>query len=212
MARPHERWPLLLWLLCALATVGSFVGARDRATWWMEALPVMAGMVVLPLTWWRFPLTPLLAGLLLVHALILLLGAHYTYAEVPPGFWVRDWLGLERNHYDRLGHFAQGFVPAVLAREILIRHRVVNGRGWLFLYVQALCMAFSAFYEMIEWWAAEALGEDAMAFVGSQGDVWDAQWDMFLATLGALAAQLCLARLHARQLSALKPGGETQGL
>lgn len=178
----------------------------------MEALPVIAGMVVLPLTWRRFPLTPLLACLLFVHALILLLGAHYTYAEVPAGFWVRDWLGLERNHYDRLGHFAQGFVPAVLAREILIRKGAVNGRGWLFLYVLALCMAFSALYEMIEWWAAEALGEDAMAFVGSQGDVWDAQWDMFLATLGALAAQLFLARRHDRLLNTLRPSGAAQGL
>lgn len=212
MPRPLERWPLILLLLCALATVGSRLGARDPATWWMEALPVIAGMVVLPLTWRRFPLTPLLACLLFVHALILLLGAHYTYAEVPAGFWVRDWLGLERNHYDRLGHFAQGFVPAVLAREILIRKGAVNGRGWLFLYVLALCMAFSALYEMIEWWAAEALGEDAMAFVGSQGDVWDAQWDMFLATLGALAAQLFLARRHDRLLNTLRPSGAAQGL
>jgi putative membrane protein len=129
-----------------------------------------------------------------------MLGGHYTYAEVPPGFWVRDLLGLARNHYDRLGHFAQGFVPAILAREILIRKTPLKSGAWLFFLVTCVCLAISVFYEFLEWWTALASGEAAMAFLGTQGDVWDTQWDMFLCLLGALAAQVTLSRVHDRQL------------
>ena len=132
-----------------------------------------------------------------------MLGGHYTYAEVPLGFWVRDALGLSRNHYDRLGHLAQGFVPAILAREILIRKTPLKPGPWLFFLVTCVCLAISAFYEFVEWWAALASGEAASAFLGTQGDVWDTQWDMFLCLLGALAAQITLARVHDRQLAAL---------
>jgi putative membrane protein len=144
----------------------------------------------------------LLCCLLAVHAVILMVGGHYTYAEVPLGFWVRDALGLARNHYDRLGHFAQGFVPAILAREVLLRNTSLRRGGWLFFLVVCVCLAFSAFYELVEWWTALISGEGATAFLGTQGDVWDTQWDMCLALVGALTAQLLLARAHDRQLMA----------
>ncbi len=148
-------------------------------------------------------MTPLAYRLIFLHAAILMLGGHYTYAEVPLGFWVRDALGLSRNHYDRLGHLAQGFVPAILAREILLRKTPLKPGPWLFFLVTCVCLAISAFYEFVEWWAALASGEAASAFLGTQGDVWDTQWDMFLCLLGALAAQLTLSRVHDRQLAAL---------
>jgi len=148
----------------------------------------VAAAILLVATYRRFPLTPLAYRLIFVHAGILMLGGHYTYAEVPPGFWVRDLLGLSRNHYDRLGHFAQGFVPAIVAREILLRKTPLRPGGWLFFLVTCICLAISAFYEFVEWWTALLSGEAAMAFLGTQGDVWDTQWDMFLCLLGALAA------------------------
>jgi putative membrane protein len=154
----------------------------------------------------RFPLTPLAYRLIFVHALILMLGGRYTYAEVPLGFWVKDALGLARNHYDRLGHFAQGFVPAIVAREILIRKTPLRPGRWLFFLVTCVCLAVSAVYELVEWWTAVATGEAATAFLGTQGDPWDTQWDMFLALLGALIAQLALARVHDGQLERLPRG------
>lgn len=191
--------PALLAIVFA-ALVVSGVGPADRATWLLEVLPVLIGAPLLIATRRSFPLSRLLLWLLAVHALILILGGHYTYARVPPGFWVQDAFGFARNHYDRLGHFAQGFVPAILAREILLRRSpLVRGR-WLFLLVTCVCLAFSAFYELIEWWTALAAGEAAHAFLGTQGDIWDTQWDMFLALLGALSAQLTLARAHDRSL------------
>ena len=146
----------------------------------------------------RFPLTPLAYRLLFVHALILMLGGHYTYAEVPLGFWVGKALGFSRNHYDRLGHFAQGFVPAILAREILLRRSPLRPGRWLFFLVACVCLAISATYELIEWWTALATGEGATAFLGTQGDPWDTQWDMFLALVGALSALALLGRAHDR--------------
>jgi putative membrane protein len=136
-----------------------------------------------------------------VHAVILMVGGHYTYAEVPLGFWMQRAFGFARNHYDRIGHFAQGFVPAILAREILWRRGVVRGRGWLFFLVTCVCLAFSAFYELVEWWTAELTGSAATAFLGTQGDPWDTQWDMCFALVGALAAQLALGRVHDRQMN-----------
>jgi putative membrane protein len=161
---------------------------------------VLIGLPLVLATRRRFPLTPLLYLLLAVHAVILMVGGKYTYAEVPAGFWVRDWLGLARNHYDRLGHFAQGFVPAILAREILWRRSPLRRSRWLGFVVVSVCLAFSAFYELIEWWTAAATGEAAEAFLGTRGDPWDTQWDMFLALLGALSSLALLSRTHDRQL------------
>ena len=141
--------------------------------------------------------------LVFAHALILMVGGHYSYAEVPAGFWVRDALGLARNHYDRLGHFAQGFVPAIITREILLRSSPLRPGKWLFVLVTAVCLSISACYEFIEWWAAIIGGSAADEFLGTQGDVWDTQWDMFLAFLGAMSAQLLLARRHDRELARL---------
>lgn len=195
---------LLLLGLTLLALVVSGIGPHDRTTWWLEVFPVVLGVPLLIATRRRFPLTPLLYVLLFVHGLILMLGGHYTYARVPPGFWVQDLLDLSRNHYDRLGHFAQGFVPAILAREVLLRRTPLRPGGWLFFLVCSVCLAFSACYELFEWWAAVIGGSAADAFLGTQGDVWDTQWDMFLALVGAVTAQLLLARLHDRQRQRLE--------
>jgi putative membrane protein len=172
----------------------------DVATWWMEVFPVIIAIPILIVTWRRFPLTPLLYTLIFVHACILILGGHYTYARVPLGFWVQDLLGLARNHYDRLGHFAQGFIPAMIAREILLRRTPLVRGGWLFFIVCCICLAVSACYEFIEWWAALIGGSAAAEFLGTQGDVWDTQWDMLMALIGAITAQLLLARVHDDQL------------
>ena len=175
----------------------------DRLTWTLETLPVMIGILLLILTWRSFPLTPLLYRLLAIHAVILMIGGYYTYAEVPLFNWLRDSLELSRNHYDRVGHFVQGFVPAILAREVLIRRSPLTEGGWLFLVVTSICLAFSAFYELIEWWTALLNEEAAASFLGTQGDHWDTQWDMFLALTGAILSQLLLSKRHDRQLAAL---------
>jgi putative membrane protein len=163
---------------------------------------VLIGAPALVLTYGAFRLSPLLYRLLLLHAVILMVGGHYTYARVPVGFWMQDLLDLSRNHYDRLGHLAQGFVPAILAREILLRLSPLRRGGWLFFLVTSVCLAFSAFYELIEWWAAVIGGDSAESFLGTQGDVWDTQWDMFLALLGAISAQVLLGRAHDRSMEA----------
>ena len=195
-------------LLAAVAAVLIWSGIRphDRLTWWLEVAPVLLVVPLLAATARRFPLTRLLTWLIAVHAVILMVGGHYTYALVPAGAWVSEALGFARNHYDRLGHLAQGFVPAIAAREVLLRRSPLARGGWLFLTVTSICLAFSAFYELIEWWAALAGGSEAAAFLGTQGDVWDTQWDMFLCLCGALAAQLLLSRLHDRQLARLAAG------
>jgi putative membrane protein len=194
---------LVLLGITAAALAASGIHPYERSTWWMEVFPIFLGVPLLIATWRRFPLTPLVYGLLFVHALILMLGGHYTYARVPLGFWVQDLFDLGRNHYDRLGHFAQGFIPAMLTREILLRRTPLRQGGWLFFLVTCVCLAFSACYEFVEWWAALIGGSAADAFLGTQGDVWDTQWDMFLALIGAITAQLLLARLHDRQLGRL---------
>ena len=172
----------------------------DRFTWFLEVLPVLVALPILLLTWRRFPLTALSYGLIAVHAWILMVGGHYTYAEMPLFDWIQDQLGLARNNYDRFGHLAQGFIPAILAREILIRTSPLKPGGWLFFLVLCICLAISACYEFLEWWVAELSGSEAVAFLATQGDVWDTQWDMFLALVGALAALLLLSGLHDRQL------------
>ena len=201
--RTEDRWLLGLLAVGLAALIVSGIGPHDRFTWFLEVVPIFIGVPILLATRRRFPLTPLLYILIFIHALILMLGGHYTYAEVPLGFWIRDLLDLGRNHYDRLGHFAQGFVPAILAREILLRRTPLRQGGWLFFLVASVCLAFSAFYEFTEWWAAVLGGSAADAFLGTQGDVWDTQWDMFLALTGAITAQLLLARIHDRQLARL---------
>ena len=184
--------------------VWSAIGPHDRPTWWLEVAPVLIGLPLLAATYRRFPLTGLLYWLIVIHAVILMVGGHYTYARVPAGFWVQDLFELSRNHYDRLGHFAQGFVPAILAREILLRTSPLRRGKWLFVIVSSVCLAFSAFYEMIEWWAAVIGGDGARDFLGTQGDVWDTQWDMFCALIGATVSLLLLSRVHDRQLGALR--------
>ena len=176
---------------------------HDRFTWLLETAPIFIGVPVLLATRRRFPLTPLAYRLILVHAIILMLGGHYTYAEVPLGYWMKEAFGFARNHYDRIGHFAQGFVPAILAREILLRKTPLRRGGWLFFLVTSVCLAISACYEFVEWWTALATGEAATAFLGTQGDPWDTQWDMFLALVGALTAQLTVAPEHDRELASL---------
>jgi putative membrane protein len=169
--------------------------AADRLTWALENCPVWIGLVAVALTRKKFPLSHLCLWLLAVHSLILAVGGHYTYAKVPLGDWAREAFDLSRNHYDRLGHVAQGFIPAIFVRELLVRK--LNLRGWpLALLVTSCCLAFSAFYELIEWWTALISGEGASAFLGTQGDIWDTQWDMCLALLGCLAALLTLSRAH----------------
>ena len=194
----------VLSVLTLAALFASGVNPYDRLTWVLETLPVMIALPLLLLTHPRFPLSPLVVRLLFVHGLILMLGGHYTYARVPAGFWVQDAFDLARNHYDRLGHLAQGFIPAMLAREILLKQTPLRPGGWLFFLTTSVILAFSACYEFIEWWAALAIGADADAFLATQGDVWDTQWDMFLALIGAMTAQLLLARMHDRQLTAAR--------
>lgn len=199
----QSRLPLVFLLLTLLALAMSAIAPEDGLTWWLETAPVLIALPLLFFTYRRFPLTPLLYTLIFLHALVLILGAHYTYAKVPLGFWVQDAFGFERNHYDRLGHFMQGFEPAILAREILIRKEVVKRGAWLTLFVLSVCLAFSACYEFIEWFAALANGQAAEAFLGTQGDVWDTQWDMFLCLIGAASALLLLSRWHDAQLRKL---------
>ncbi len=191
--------------MVAAVLLWSAIAPNDRMTWFMEVIWVLAAIPLLVATRTRFPLTRLLYWLLAIHAVILIYGGKYTYAETPLGDWVRDLFDLTRNHYDRLGHFAQGFVPAILARELLLRLTPLRRGGWLFYLVCAACLSFSAFFEFIEWWAALIMGGDADAYLATQGDVWDTQWDMFLALCGAIIAQLMLARVHDRQLDYAVP-------
>ncbi|MEJ5895298.1 DUF2238 domain-containing protein [Aquabacterium sp. G14] len=193
------------WLaLIAAVLVWSWIGAYDPGVWLMEVLPVFIAVPVLAFTRKRFPLTSLVYTLILVHAIILMVGGHYTYARVPLGFWLQEWFDFSRNHYDRIGHLAQGFIPAMVAREILLRQTPLKPGGWLFFLVTSVCLAISAVYEFIEWWTALALGAGADEFLATQGDPFDTQADMLMATLGAMLAQVLLSRWHDRQLATLR--------
>ncbi|WP_428420314.1 DUF2238 domain-containing protein [Methylibium sp.] len=199
-----------LWVYAAVAAAllaWSGLHPYERGTWLLEVAPVLVVLPLLLATQLGFPLTPLLYGLILLHMAVLMLGGHYTYARVPLGHWMQEWFGFTRNHYDRIGHLMQGFVPAIAARELLLRltplARPDMRGGWLFTLVTAVCLAISALYELVEWGAAVALGGGADAFLGTQGDPFDTQKDMFCAWLGAMAAQWLLARRHDRQLRAL---------
>ncbi|MEQ8484457.1 MAG: DUF2238 domain-containing protein [Pseudomonadales bacterium] len=191
---------LIAVILAALAWSG--ISPTDRLTWLLEIIWVAAAIPLMIATRRRFPLTRLLYWLIAIHCLILVYGGAWTYAETPLGLWAQETFDLSRNHYDRLGHFAQGFIPAILGRELLLRTTPLREGGWLFYLVTSACLAFSAFFEMLEWWAALAWGGAADAFLATQGDAWDTQWDMFLALCGAIIAQLLLARWHRRQLGA----------
>jgi putative membrane protein len=182
----------------------SGIAPTDRLTWFMEVAWVIVGVPLVIALRGRFDLSRLLLWLIALHCVILIYGGKYTYAETPVGDWMRDAFHLARNHYDRLGHFAQGFIPAILARELLLRKTPLRPGGWLFYLVCAAALSFSAFFEFIEWWAALIMGGDADAYLATQGDIWDTQWDMFLALLGSILAQLLLARWHDRQLGIAK--------
>ncbi len=202
---PRRSEPLLLLVGGVALLAVSAIHPYDRTTWLLEVAPILIGAPLLVATARQVPLTPLVYRLIFLHAVILMVGGHYTYARVPLGFWGEGLLGFTRNHYDRLGHFAQGFVPAMIAREILLRRTLLRPGGWLFFIVASIALALSACYELIEWWTALAWGEAATDFLGTQGDVWDTQWDMFLALVGACMAQLLLARRHDRELAQLAP-------
>jgi putative membrane protein len=192
---------LLLSLVVFLVLSG--IHPHDRFTWVLEVFPVLIGIPILVWIYPRFRLTRLVYTLLWLHAIILMVGGHYTYAQVPLGFWIEEAFGFARNHYDRIGHFAQGFIPALLAREVFIRTSPLGRSRWLPFVVVCFCLAFSALYELIEFWTALASGAAATDFLGTQGDPWDTQWDMQLALIGAIVSLLTLSRLHDRQLAEL---------
>ena len=196
-----DRNTVAVCLVWAVALLASGIAPYDRLTWLMEVLPMLIAAPVLVATRGRLPLTSLVYALIAVHGLILIYGGAYSYARTPLGFWLQEALGLMRNPYDRIGHLAQGFVPAMVAREVLLRVFAISGRKVLFFLVVCVCLAISAFYELIEWWAALLIGADADEFLATQGDVWDTQWDMFLALVGAILGQLLLNRRHDRQLA-----------
>lgn len=202
--RNEARHAMVLLMLGCAALALSSIAPRNRLTWFIEVIPVFVAGPLLLLTWQRFRLTLLSYQLIFLHALILIVGAHYTYALVPAGEWAQEMFGLARNPYDRLAHFAQGFVPAILTREILLRTTALTRGRMLFFLVCCVCLALTALYELLEWWVALALGERGEAFLGTQGDAWDTQWDMLTALIGTLTALPLLARWHDRQLARLQ--------
>ena len=199
------RLPMVLLGLVMLVLVWSSVAPHDRLTWLLEVVPVLIAMPLLLVSARTFPLTALAYVLIALHAVILMYGGHYTYALTPLGTWMQEVFHFSRNHYDRIGHLMQGFGPAIIARELLLRTSPMRPGKWLFTIVTLSVLGISACYEFTEWWAALAAGDAAAAFLGTQGDVWDTQWDMFLAGCGAIAAQLILRRVHDRQLAAIDP-------
>ena len=196
--------PLILLVVALAALIVSGIDPYDRATWWLEVAPALIALVVLAATRRRFPLTTLVYVLILVHAIILMVGGHYTYAEVPLFDWLREPMGWQRNNFDKLGHLAQGLVPAMVAREILVRLAIVNGSAWRNFFIVCFCLALSAFYELVEWWAALATGDSAEAFLGIQGYTWDTQSDMLYALIGTIAALVLLSRVHDAQMRSLR--------
>ncbi len=200
MTYTTEKRVLLAVVLIAFAILGISPKA-DRFTWLLENLPVLIGLAVLTVTERYFTFSRLVYRVMCLHAIILIVGGHWTYAEVPVGDWVRDAFGMARNHFDRVGHFAQGFFPAIIVREMLLRFTPLRRGGWLFMLVVSVCLALSAVYEFVEWWVALTTGEAAAAFLGTQGDVWDTQWDMFLCMTGAILSLLLLSRYHDKSMS-----------
>lgn len=200
--RPISGGSIILWLLVFSSVLTwSAVNPRERVIWFLEVAPALLGLLVLVITFRSFQFTRIAYWLILAHSVILMVGGHYTYAEVPLFNWIRDAFDMSRNNYDKVGHFAQGFVPAIIAREILIRKSPLKEGKWLFFVVVSICLGLSAFYEFIEWWVALAGGTAAEAFLGTQGYVWDTQSDMFMAFVGAVAALLLLGKAHDRALA-----------
>lgn len=194
----------IIWLVIFFAVlIWSGINPKDQLTWFLEVSPALIGLLVMLFTYNSFRLTPLIYILILIHSVILMVGGHYTYAEVPLFDYLKDVFGFARNNYDKVGHLVQGFVPALIAREIIIRKNIIPRPFWQFFFIVCFCLAFSAFYELIEWWAAIAVGEDAEAFLGTQGYVWDTQSDMGLALLGAIVGLLTLSKMHDKQLNRL---------
>lgn len=189
-------YPILFSLCTLIILFVSFVLTFDRMTWVLEVFPILLGFPILFLTYKRFPFTPIIYILLVIHFVILGIGGIYTYAKVPLGYWMQDWFGFTRNHYDKIGHFAQGFVPALLTREILLRTSPLKNGKWLNFIVVSICLSISAFYELIEWWVATIQGASAEDFLGTQGDNWDAQSDMLFALIGAIVALIVFSKLH----------------
>jgi putative membrane protein len=202
---PSRTLPAALLAIVLAGLLVSGIGPADRLTWFLEIAPIVIAVPLLIATSRSFPLTPLVYTLIAIHAVILMVGGHYTYAQVPLGFWIQDWFGFSRNHYDRIGHLMQGFGPAIIARELLLRTSPLRPGKWLFALIVLSVLGISACYEFTEWWAAVIGGDAAGAYLGTQGDVWDTQWDMFMAGCGAIAALTTLDRLHDRQLQALDP-------
>lgn len=181
--------------------VWSGINPKDQFTWFLEVIPAVIGALILAFTYKSFRLTPLVYSLILIHCIILMIGGHFTYAEVPLFDYLKELFGFSRNNYDKVGHFAQGFVPALIAREIILRKNIITGSAWQAFFIVSFCLALSAFYELIEWWVALATGENSEAFLGTQGYVWDTQSDMAFALLGAVAGLIALRKLHDRQLA-----------
>ena len=202
-----SREPLILLLTGTLLLALTAIHPHDYPTWWMEVAPIFIAVPILIATCKNYPLTPLLYRLLFLHALILMVGGHYTYAEVPLGYWMQDWFGFARNNYDKIGHLAQGLIPAMLFRELLLRSSPLKQGKLLFTLVTACCLAVSASYELIEWAAAEMMGQGADAFLGTQGYAWDTQSDMLMALIGAIVAQVLLGKMQDRQLVQRRLGG-----
>ncbi len=204
MLMPRERVLIFLLIMIVVLLIGTAIKPYDRSTWLMEVAPVLIVCPVLVLTYREFPLTSLLYGLIVLHAIVLIVGGAYTYARVPLGFWMQDLFSFSRNHYDRIGHFLQGFVPALLMREILLRKGYVSSRRMAAFLALCTAMAISAWYELLEWAAAVSLGQGADDFLGTQGDPWDTQWDMFMCFIGAVVSLLSLSRVQDRQIKSLQ--------
>lgn len=199
-AAPIPREHLFLLGIFTAGLIWSVNHPKDLFTWFLETVPALIAVIVVIVSYRRFRLTTLVYVLLCLHSIILMIGGHYTYAEMPLFSWLRDEFGLARNYYDRVGHFAQGFIPAMVFRELLLRRSALRRGKLLFAVVVSFSLSISALYEFFEWWVALAIGENADAFLATQGDVWDTQWDMFLAMCGAVAALLILGKLHDKQI------------
>lgn len=199
-SRSMSRFKWISFFSAVFFLIWSAVNPLDRNTWILETIPSWVGLPLLFYCERRRRVTPLLFGLICLHSIVLSIGGAYTYAQVPLGAWVSELMGWSRNHYDRFGHLMQGLAPVILAREVLIRKKVVTEGFWLFIFCVSLCLSFSAFYELIEWWAAIISGDGAEAFLGTQGDVWDTQWDMFMALMGAFWGAVFLSRWHNNQI------------